>query len=98
MTRRINILVTGRSSYEKWSIYQWLQSFRSLLELKYGVEVAVESIETSGESVEIKIDGEVITDPPFEEGYLLEIVDSVVYRIICRDNDFERCSLGSQAT
>jgi len=98
MAVRINIVVTGRSSYEKWSICQWLRGFRDFLELKYSVEIVVECIETSGENPEIKVDNEVITDPPFEEGYLLEVVDSVISRIICRSTGSEECSHGSQAT
>ncbi len=80
--KRIRITIQGKPSYERWSIYQWILSFKDLLESEYNIVLDIYMAEGSEEYPVIIIDGNKILDIPFEEGYLLEYLKSCLDKIL----------------
>lgn len=85
MTRVIHILIRGKPSYEKWSIYQWIVENIDILEREYCVKISVSMIDGLESTPVIIIDNEVVYNIPFDEGYVIEILKKVLDRIINRD-------------
>jgi len=85
--RTLHLIIRGKTSYEKWTIHQWILSFKSLLEEKYCTNLDIKVEESEEDYPVILIDGFTISNPPFEEGYLLEMLDSYLHRVLERCGD-----------
>jgi len=82
LARSITITVRGKPSYEKWTVLQWLESVKDILETRHSVEVEIR-VEDSGEEYPVLVvGGRVFEAYPFEEGFLLEMLDSAIGRIL----------------
>lgn len=84
MVREISIVIKGKPSYEKWSIYQWIVENTELLEKEYSVKIVVSAID-NGETPVILVNNIVINNIPFDEGYVIEILKKALDKIIYRE-------------
>ncbi len=82
MVKEILVVVKGKPTYERWTIYQWLLNNKDFLENKYNVVIKVEVREGDNKYPCIIVGKYIIEEPPFEEGYVLEVVDSILSRIL----------------
>ena len=82
MVKTISIIVKGKPNYERWTIYQWILSFKDLLEEKHCIKLDVAIVDSDNDYPVIIIDNMVIEEPPFEEGYVLEVLDQYLGRIL----------------
>ena len=82
MVKTISVIVKGKPNYERWTIYQWILSFKDLLEEKYCIRLDVVIVDGDNDYPVIIVDNIVIEEPPFEEGYVLEVLDQYLGRIL----------------
>ncbi|OYT38046.1 MAG: hypothetical protein B6U89_06435 [Desulfurococcales archaeon ex4484_58] len=85
MVKRVNVRVKGRSSYERWSIYQWILEYRDILEREYGIVLNVSMEDGDEEYPRLIINSEVIEEPPFEEGYVIEALKKVLDKLFKKE-------------
>lgn len=81
----IVIIIKGRPSYERWTIYQWILEYKDLLEEKYGVKFRIVVKDDNNKYPQLIINKHVIDEPPFEEGYLLEVIESLLNQVLVRE-------------
>ncbi len=78
MVKRVEVIVKGKPSYERWSIYQWILEYRDILENEYNVSINVSIRDGDEEYPVIIVDDQVIHKPPFEEGYIVEALKKIL--------------------
>ncbi len=81
--KKIKTTITGKPSYEKWTLHQWVLEVKDLLEEEYGVEIIVESMDTGDVEPGLLINDQlVLKGLPGEEGYLIEVLKKAFEEIL----------------
>lgn len=87
MAGRIEISIRGRPGYVRWTLYQWILGFRDILVNEYCLEIDVKMIDSYEDNPLIVIDGIVIDNYVFDEGFILEVVKKTLDRVCGRVGD-----------
>ncbi len=83
VAKKIKTTITGKPSYEKWTLHQWVLEVKDLLEEEYGVEIIVESMDTGDVEPGLLINDQlVLKGLPGEEGYLIEVLKKAFEEIL----------------
>jgi len=80
--RKVKIVVSGKPSYERWTIYQWLMECKDIVEREYSIRVEVLVCDSDESYPFIIVNDKVVVYPPFEEGYLIEYLKKAIERIM----------------
>ncbi len=81
--KKIKTTITGKPSYERWTLHQWVLEVKDLLEEEYGVELIVEVRDTGDDEPGILVDDQyVLKGLPGEEGYLIEVLKKAFEEIL----------------
>jgi len=80
--RKIKIVISGKPSYERWTIYQWLMECKGIVEKEYDIDIEVLVRESDETYPSIVVNDKVIIYPPFEEGYLIEYLKKAIEQIM----------------
>ncbi|MEM1933832.1 MAG: hypothetical protein QXY53_05515 [Desulfurococcaceae archaeon] len=81
MDRRIEVCVKGRSSYVKWTLYQWILGFRDILVNEYGLDIDVKMIDGFEDPPLIIVGGLFIDKYVFDEGFVLEVIKKALDKV-----------------
>lgn len=87
MARSLKIIVKGKPNYWRWSIYQWLIDYKDILESEYGVVLDVSLIDGENDYPDIVVNNMVVQEPPFEEGYLIEVLKKALDKVLNKQGD-----------
>ncbi|MEM0380178.1 MAG: hypothetical protein QXW87_01010 [Desulfurococcaceae archaeon] len=81
MSKEVNIVIRGKPSYEKWSIYQWILETIHILEREYCIKINVSTIDSLESNPVIIINNYVIDEIPFDEGYVIECLKKILDKL-----------------
>jgi UDP-N-acetylmuramyl tripeptide synthase len=71
----LRVVVRGRPSYWRFTVYSWLLEVREILEQELGDVVEVACEDSDSEDPEVYLNGYLVgVGVPGEEGYLIELI------------------------
>ncbi len=81
LSLEVKFEIWGRPSYLRRTLELWFKEVRDIVEEEYGIKLVFTVKNTSDEYPKIVFNGEVVFEGlPGEEGYLIELLKSVIER------------------